>query len=111
VQKFHSSIVVCESRSNKKFALSYYINTSIIKVEGRPVKVYGVRIHKRWSKKKCIHFEDKIVRNVTTSEADILEFANILYRNKVTPMHLLDVAEDYILEKENEIIMKLGAIN
>ena len=79
--------------------MEYYIIDEDISEEYSDLQSYGIKIVKT----KCAEGggkirESKEIGNIFYRRSDVEEFADILVRNTVTPMSLMDVVEDYIVD-------------
>lgn len=85
--------------------LEYYMITEEIAEEFSPLKSYGVRINKTTrfpgGRKTA---EMKQINGIFYRYSDVEEFLMCLLRNSVTPISLLDVTEDYIIEASERVI-------
>lgn len=108
MEKFYRKIRISKTRTNLQgFSLNYYITKMIVEIEGNSVLTYGISIIKNFlDEKQLIRWEKRTVNNIALREEEIYDFAERLYKNKVTPIHLLDIAEDYVAECEENGILR-----
>ena len=79
--------------------MEYYIISEDISEKYSDLQSYGIKIVKT----KCNEVggkvsESKEIDNIFYRRDDVEKFADILIRNTVTPMSLMDVVEDYIVD-------------
>lgn len=92
-----------EARNPYKMNLDYYIISEDISEDFCDLKCYGVKITKTVSFSgggKSV--ETKQINNIFYHREDVEEFVRIIMKNTVTPMHLRDVVEDYIIKSIDE---------
>lgn len=92
--------------NEQKFTLNYYITEKTISIEGEKILTYGVSIIKNYlDERHFIRWEKETVNNIVLSKEEIYNFIKRLYENRVTPIHLLEIVEDYIIECEEKGIV------
>ena len=85
--------------TKERIELEYYIVSERIGFENCNLMSYGIRV-----KKTAFYdgggksVEMNQINNVFYRKEDAEEFMDIIIRNKVTPVTLRDVVEDYIVE-------------
>lgn len=83
----------------KNILLEYFMITEEISVDYTNLKSYGVKIRKTEVNEGGGNvIETKQINNVFYHKEDAEVFLDILMRNSVTPISLLEVTEDYIVE-------------
>lgn len=96
---FYKSVnVKCESDVGKReFILDYFLLKKDINIEGFSVNTYGIEIAKRekMGKKEC-HFEYRRVYDIFCTEEEAVNTLELLVKNTVTPVSMLDILEDMI---------------
>lgn len=95
LKKLYGKTVIDSSDSeellvNHKIELEYYQ----IKNE-TPSKPYGIKIVKRNIENNIMNIEEKTVRHICNGEEDNNRLLKILISNKVTPVAVDDVIEDW----------------
>lgn len=88
-----------EIRTVNNMALDYYMIRESICDDYCNLMRYGVKIIKTTKSPgggKTV--ELKQINNIFYREADADEFLKLIMRNKVTPVTLMDVVEDYIID-------------
>ena len=85
---------------NEKIYLKYYLISEKISAEYCNLMSYGIKAEKTVlydGGGKTV--ETKQINNVFYRRADAEKFLKIILKNKVTPVSLRDVVEDYIIEQ------------
>jgi DNA-binding protein len=81
--------------------LKFFLTEKKVEIEGKPITTYGISIIKKMNDdRNRIHLEQQTVNNICLSLDEIRDFADLLCENVVTPIHLLEVAEDYVAAQE-----------
>ena len=108
MKKFHRRIKVGKTKTNTdEFTLNYYVVNKCVEIEGNQVLTYGISIIKNFfDENSFIRWEKETVNNICIKEESIYSFVEKLYTNRVTPIHLLEVAEDYVVECEDAGIIR-----
>ena len=103
MKKFYRRVRVGKTKTNNQvFFLSYYVTNKCVEIEGEQILTYGVSITKGFlDDSQFIRWEKETVNNICLREDCIYEFIEKLCRNRVTPIHLLEIAEDYVAECED----------
>ena len=94
-----NQILYWKTEMRKNIILEYYMITEEISAYYSTLKSYGVKI----SKIKITDgggkvIESKHINNIFYRKEDAEVFLDIIMRNTVTPISLMDVTEDYIAE-------------
>ena len=94
-----NQILYWKTEMRKNIILEYYMITEEISAYYSTLKSYGVKI----SKIKITDcggkvIESKQINNIFYRKEDAEVFLDIIMRNTVTPISLMDVTEDYIAE-------------
>ena len=102
MRNLYDRVNVRKTKTNsKEFTLNYYITSKVVEIEGAEIQTYGISIIKNFrDEKKLIKWEKANVNNICIEEDKIYEFAEKIALNRVTPIHLLEIAEDYVAECE-----------
>ena len=80
--------------------LTYYLLTDSVSEEYCDLKVYGVEIDKEEKARNGLGFrEKKIVKDLFFKREEAVAFLQKIYENKVLPMGLKCVINDYIGER------------
>lgn len=74
-------------------SLHYYATECEIIIEGTKAVVYGIRVEKRYE--ECVKEAEEFC-DVTISYDDIMRLTDLMYRNSVTPVSVINIIEDYI---------------
>lgn len=74
-------------------SLHYFATECEISIDGSKSTVYGVRVEKR-QEESVLEAEEYC--DVTTRYDDILRLTELMYRNCVTPVTVLNIIEDFI---------------
>ncbi len=93
--------IFCGSASivkNGKILLEYYIVPQYIHEDYCNIRQYGIKVKKTLVKDGGARItETKEISNVFYDEKSARKFAELIMKNKVTPVTLTDVVEDYIV--------------
>lgn len=81
------------NESHEAIELKYGVLESVINVEDQPRKVYGLCITKN-SSSVCL--EESEIYDVCCSKEEATILAEKLAQNKVLPLHLHEVVQDYL---------------
>ena len=97
IRKFYGDTIIKledlqEGKLNNKFKIEYYqMETSI--TDASHLNQYGIEILKKSLETDEI-LERKEIMDITNIEEKINNLLDILYRNKVTPISVIDVIDD-----------------
>jgi len=77
--------------------LNYYITTGTVQGETANFSSYGIEVVKSAVANGVAYGETEAIYDITTSEKEIRNIAEIIVKNAVTPISLKDVVEDIML--------------
>ncbi len=72
--------------------LTYFITKTDIFCEGKKYDTYGIEV----VKKSLSGIEKSNIEDVTISQERIVEIIDVVKRNKVAPIHLHDIMENFL---------------
>lgn len=84
---------VVPSKEGLQASLHYFATESERTIEDNMHKVYGIRVEKRIVD-TIVEAEE--VHDVTTKYEDIIHLTELMYRNDVTPVTVINVVQDFI---------------
>lgn len=88
-----------EGASDVPFFLEYYlIEENIVLESGIGICCYGIEIARRTGS----FAQSETARSISCDKARVLGLVQALFRNSVTPLTLLDIVSDKLLEWETE---------
>ena len=79
--------------------LEYYAT----KDESNSDKIYGIGITKKCTSNDEVSIEQKEINHITEQEKEVKQLLKILLKNKVTPICLKDVLQDFVEAKHQEV--------
>ena len=91
--------IFCGMVNFKNMELEYYIIPRHISPQMCGLESYGIKVIKTEREEGGgAVVESKEIDNVFYRKSDAKKFINLIKRNRVTPMTLMDVVEDYIVD-------------
>lgn len=91
--------IFCGMVNFMNMELEYYIIPEDISPDNCTLRSYGIRVVKtERSEGGGSVVESKEINNVFYHRSDAQKFVDLIKRNCVTPMALMDVVEDYIVD-------------
>lgn len=93
--KIIKNLVATKETNDKKYIYYYRIVESIF--EG--IKSYGIEVERQDFKRdggEVINIEKDIIDIISSEYSKVDYLVNVLYRNVVSPIHLIDVIGEYV---------------
>lgn len=103
---FRETLVPQSKENAKEFTLEYYMVTTKSEHNGITYETYGVEVIKRCALHEP---ESKMINDIFASRDKVRYILDVLYRNLVTPVSLVDVIVDLMETDFDLVILKMGA--
>ncbi len=100
-QLFKTVTVTTGEDETKNFFLDYYVLEKKIKIENQYVNRFGIEVYKRARRDDGTPYvEYRKIFDVFGTEAEALEVLDLMARNTVTPISMLEILEDLLGVRE-----------
>ena len=100
-QLFKTITVTAGEEATKNFFLDYYILEKKMKIENQEVTRFGIEIYKRARRSDGTPYvEYRKIFDVFGTAAEAMEMLDLMARNTVTPISMLEVLEDLLGVRE-----------
>ncbi len=104
-----SEVIVPQSEEiSKEFSLKYYLVVTEKLQKGSLIETFGIEVAK-FCEPELHDVESKLIDDIFTSKEKVTDILEILYRNLVTPVTLVDVVSDLISYDFEQMVVKKGA--